>query len=313
MHPEAGRGMGQRAGRAEEESLPAPGRVRRILVAYDTSKGSRDALAWARWLARENDATVLPTMVLPPTPRTLGGGLTGVSSEAEGTIRAVLEDDERYAEGILEGVGRELDAFGVDARTVVTKGRPANELLRVIKQEIVDLVVVGPHKVEGLNRAVLGSVSNAVVQRAPTSVLVARNRPPVARTLLAVDGSRRSYEAAAFLHSLPEAARDAHVVHVLPSPFAGLSPKGREAMHDTESRIRADVEKQVRKTDGYLNFELLFGKPAEKILEAANEDDTDLIVLGAHGTGRMPGMALGSVAHQVANRADASVLLARGV
>jgi nucleotide-binding universal stress UspA family protein len=54
-----------------------------------------------------------------------------------------------------------------------------------------------------------------------------------------------------------------------------------------------------------------FGVPWRKILDAADELDVDLIVMGSHGYGGFDRL-LGTTAAQVANRARRNVLVVHG-
>ncbi len=51
--------------------------------------------------------------------------------------------------------------------------------------------------------------------------------------------------------------------------------------------------------------------PASEILDFARDHDTDLIVMGSRGRGRLPGLLLGSVSQKLASLAPCSVLIAR--
>jgi nucleotide-binding universal stress UspA family protein len=53
---------------------------------------------------------------------------------------------------------------------------------------------------------------------------------------------------------------------------------------------------------------LLFGDPAEGILQTADEVDADLIVMGTHGRTGLNRLMMGSVAEVVVRRADCPVL-----
>lgn len=53
------------------------------------------------------------------------------------------------------------------------------------------------------------------------------------------------------------------------------------------------------------------GDPASEILDYARDHDTDLIVVGSRGRGRLPGLVLGSVSQKLASLAPCSVLIAR--
>src|SRR5690606_14147553 len=56
---------------------------------------------------------------------------------------------------------------------------------------------------------------------------------------------------------------------------------------------------------------LLRGRPASALVEAADEYEASLMVLGSRGTGGPTGPRLGSVAPEVARSAPCSVLIAR--
>lgn len=52
------------------------------------------------------------------------------------------------------------------------------------------------------------------------------------------------------------------------------------------------------------------GHPAEEILKTAEEEKSDMIIVGSHGN-RSPRMLMGSVSREVANRATIPVLIMR--
>ena len=60
-----------------------------------------------------------------------------------------------------------------------------------------------------------------------------------------------------------------------------------------------------------LDYELVIGHPAERIVIHAEEWGADLIVVGHRGHGLMGSWLLGSVAKQVMHHATCAVLVAR--
>jgi len=56
---------------------------------------------------------------------------------------------------------------------------------------------------------------------------------------------------------------------------------------------------------------LVRGRPVSSLMSAVREDDATLVAVGSHGTGRMAGMVLGSVATTMVHSAPCSVLVAR--
>jgi universal stress protein A len=59
-------------------------------------------------------------------------------------------------------------------RAKVAVGRPAEEILRLAREEKVDLIVMGTHGRTGLWHLLLGSVAKAVTRYAPCPVFPVR-------------------------------------------------------------------------------------------------------------------------------------------
>jgi nucleotide-binding universal stress UspA family protein len=51
-------------------------------------------------------------------------------------------------------------------------GYPATEILKIIKSEGIDLVIMGTHGREGLDHAIFGSVAEKVIRKSPVPVLI---------------------------------------------------------------------------------------------------------------------------------------------
>ena len=117
-----------------------------------------------------------------------------------------LEDEVRK----LEGIGGKVEMAHVAV------GRPEAEIVRLAEEIGAGLVVVGSRGHGPLRRAIMGSVSEAVVRHAHCSVLIVRGRgqdegSPPGRILLALDGSRRlAWPSEQRSRSLPHERRAPH-------------------------------------------------------------------------------------------------------
>jgi hypothetical protein len=85
---------------------------------------------------------------------------------------------------IARGAGLTLPAGALKAHARI--GKPADALSQVAADYDADLIVVGTHQRQGLDRLLLGSVSELLVRSASCPVLVARpkdhsKRPPTER------------------------------------------------------------------------------------------------------------------------------------
>jgi len=76
----------------------------------------------------------------------------------------------------LERLQKRLERRGRTVRTVVRSGRPAEEIVGCARAERVDLIAMSTHGRSGLQRALLGSVAQAVLRstRLPVLLVTAR-------------------------------------------------------------------------------------------------------------------------------------------
>ena len=135
-----------------------------ILVPTDGSEGSKRAVEEAAELAAAFDAVlhvlyVVETRALPMDVDT-GEILTELEAEGKQAIDEVVET---------------ADAAGVSTtEAVVGRGTPHRAILDYSDQHDVDLVVMGTHGRTGLNRFLLGSVTEKVVRASDVPVLTVR-------------------------------------------------------------------------------------------------------------------------------------------
>ena len=152
--------------------LSRQGGFHRILVATDFSPSSERALDRALELAAP-DAELHAVHFYHLHPA-LGWG--------EGAVVMAPELDEQLAEE-LQARGEKLleprrRRGGPGLMFHVVHGSPVPGIVHWLEQHEFDLAALGSHGRRGFRRAVLGSVAEAVVCRAPCSVLVAHRQAP---------------------------------------------------------------------------------------------------------------------------------------
>jgi nucleotide-binding universal stress UspA family protein len=59
-------------------------------------------------------------------------------------------------------------------RIVIGEGPPVDEIVRIARENQVDLIVIATHGHTGLKHLLLGSVAERVIRHAPCAVLVVR-------------------------------------------------------------------------------------------------------------------------------------------
>ena len=139
-----------------------------ILVPTDGSPEVERALEYAFDLARSHDATVRAIYVVDVA----GYGNLPMEAALEGVSGALHEEGEK-AIGRVE----ELAPDDVEVETKVLEGSPSRVIVDQARPGECDLVVMGTHGRAGINRLLLGSVTERVVRRAPVPVLAVHVDP----------------------------------------------------------------------------------------------------------------------------------------
>jgi nucleotide-binding universal stress UspA family protein len=212
---------------------------------------------------------------------------------------------------------------------VLADGDPKEAITEQAAEHRIDLIVMRSRR-RPYAAALLGSTAETVCRTAPCPVMVTHPREQnwagmttneigLKRVLAAYDFSSDSELALSYGLSLAqECQAELHVLHVLPSrsarseaPEIAFLPPGvedgfREAasrLHSAvppDSRVWCEVKQAVRE-----------GHPYREILAYADEQNIDLICIGASGTGFGMRALFGSNADRVLRQAPCPVLITR--
>ena len=138
--------------------------VTRVLMAV---QGHEDATRLQTWLTAhpfKNPVAVTILSVLAP--------LHDISDQLMVGLQGSSEQSKRAAEQVVKDTAQALASPHFTVSTDVRPGDPATTVCEVGQSH--DLIVVSSHGRKGLNRFMLGSVSDGIVHRASCSVLLIR-------------------------------------------------------------------------------------------------------------------------------------------
>ncbi len=163
-------------------------KVKRILYATDLSEAARYALAHAVSLADTYRAELTILHVLAEDPR-LDAGIVGhighekweeikqrnvqeAQSALIGKRRdnlAIKEALDEFCKTMQEDIGEQRLVMD---ETLVLRGNPVDEIVRVAEEKDCDLIVMGSYGHTGLAGAIMGSTAQRVLRRSKRPVLV---------------------------------------------------------------------------------------------------------------------------------------------
>jgi nucleotide-binding universal stress UspA family protein len=143
----------------------------KILLATDGSQFSNRAADYCIDMAKKLDADVLAVYVMSLKHFEI------YALEHHDDITGYEDENVRLSKDADEAVGyvaRRAKEKGVRLSTRIVRGYPADEIMKIAREEKFDLICVGNLGKSGIERVLMGSVSEAIVRHAPCPVLVVR-------------------------------------------------------------------------------------------------------------------------------------------
>jgi nucleotide-binding universal stress UspA family protein len=285
--------------------------LRKILVPVDFSAPAEMALQYALSFAMRFGGNVTLLHVID-TGRVVGElnefgiGLTEIPRRAQ----------ERLA--LLASRFGDSAHFGT---VEVRSGRPARKIAEVARELGTNLIVISTHGYTGLDYILLGGTAERVLREARCPVLVVRrgdSRPPIPKKILVpVDFSAPSLEGLRFALSFARAF-DAKVtvLHAVEPP--GPMTRLETDVHSYERKLRGgaklhldELHLEVGQPRDAFETAAATGAAYHEIVETAQRDAFDLIVMASTGRSGLPDLLLGSVAERVVRHATCPVLVVR--
>jgi nucleotide-binding universal stress UspA family protein len=230
------------------------------------------------------------------------------------TSELLMESVEQQGQELLQqAAGRAMEA-GVPYATLLKWGNVAEMILQTTVEEDCDLIVLGSRGLSGFKRLMLGSISNAVAAKAQRPILIIKqthqpspDTPLWRRILVATGGSPWSDAAVEHAISLAQ-AQDLEVcllcVEAKRSRF--FSPLTAEG-----TNILALAEDRAAVAGVPYHTQLAYGDVVSAVLNAATQQQSDLIVLGSRGLTGFKRLMLGSISNAVAVTAPLPVLIVK--
>lgn len=297
---------------------------KRILCPVDLSDSSLVPLAYATALAKWYQARLTALHVVPAFDPVLVR--SGSLADAVQIVHPIPREE------VLAELRRVLAAAG-GGELDSTLAAEAGEVVTTIVDQAVampaDLVVMGTHGRSGFDRLLLGSVTEKVLRKAPCPILTVPPHAPATapaavafkQILCPMDFSPSALQAFGFALDLARQANGVvTVLHVIewlvegePRVYAhfNVAEYRRHLLKDGHERVRALVAAEAPPPRAVKEV-VMTGRAYREILQVADAQGIDLIVMGAQGRGGVGLTLFGSTTQQVVRAAACPVLTVRG-
>jgi nucleotide-binding universal stress UspA family protein len=279
-----------------------------IFVPIDGSSDSWVAVDHAISLAKEEKAKLLglyiadERMIYAPC-WSAAGTMDPLSPDCDPLLLEHAEELRKQireqGQKALRDLRQRSAVAGVEVETYFETGVVSQIILDYAKQ--VDLIVMGRHGTGGKwSGPLLGSTFEAVARHAPVPVLATVSDPrPLNTLLVAYDGSDQAKRALDIaLHLVEGTDRQLIILTV-------------DDGHDDRAAASFEAAALAKERGVDARRLLVKGHAAENILRTAQEEDCDLILLGAYGRSRFLAALFGSTVDDVVHNATIPVMVCK--
>lgn len=247
--------------------------------------------------------------------------------------RIPVQDGSQFVLNELSGVGqaalqmvadRARDEGVETVETVEREGTAHREILSYVEEAGIDVIVMSTHGRKGLDRYLLGSVTEKVVRASPVPVLSVKQGEPglhsfeYSDVLIPTDGSEGAEVAVdhgiEFAEMVDAAVHGLYVTDVratVPNIDDGSQTMVLDQLEDEGEQAIEYVERGGQAEGVDVTTAVVRGTPYAQIREYVTEHDVDFIAMGTHGRTGLQRYLLGSVAEKVVRTADVPVLTVR--
>jgi nucleotide-binding universal stress UspA family protein len=253
-------------------------------------------------------------------------------------IERAAEIVERKSIEIQEKTRAKPGGRKLEVRGELAIGHAAEEILRYADENNVDIILIATHGRSGVKRWAIGSVADKVLRASNVPVWlvragileeIVRDKWPKRTMLVPLDGSKLAESVLPHVEALAKQCGDELCDVVLlrvceppvistdyPEAIMELSweehVEQEKAWHKRAGeRYLAEVGKRFSDAGLRVRSEVLLGRPIDEIIEYANKNPINLIILATHGRTGVVRWAYGQVTDKVLQRSTSPIFLVR--
>ena len=288
--------------------------IKSILCPVDFSEFSVYAYEYAQSLAWHYKATLFLQHVLYP----LHGSFAAYGSNTD-SYDKICQHIRADGEQKLQQFATRHARTEIQPQRLVQDGWVTDLILSLAEAQAVNLIVMGTHGMRGIDRLMLGSVTEKVLRRARCPVLAVRkpahhvtssvqDPEPVhlRKMLLCTDFSDHAHRATEYAVSMvKEYGAELTLLHVLEDVPRSIDLES--ANEKVARQLEESIAPKMRK-GCIVKVLVRIGKPYQQIIQLAVEAQTDLVIMGVRGRGALDTAIFGSTIYRVIQLGSCPVL-----
>jgi nucleotide-binding universal stress UspA family protein len=293
-------------------------KIKKILVPIDFSEFSDKALDFALLIAEQFGAALEIVHAVVLFQDDIDEEQRLLEYEEQ------LKRKEKRIRNSMEDNRQKVKSKGIRVKSQILRGiSAADVILDYLNDHVFDMVIMGTHGRTGLKHLLHGSVAEKVVRLSPAPVLTVHRSVKdlqLKKLLVPIDFSNHCKEATEQAVSLAKKFESRigfiHVIEheIHPSFYAS----GIESIFEVDLNLKTRVIENMQEflqdqlsPEIETDFIVEEGKAHKVIVEYAEENDTDMIVIATHGLTGLDYILLGSTTEKVIRWANCLVLTVR--
>jgi nucleotide-binding universal stress UspA family protein len=272
--------------------------IKNILIPTDFSKTGLLALEHAAFMARLHRANLhlFHAIELLETPFSIynSGAMLRTAEVEQGAVNALND--------LAIKLKKE---FGITVKTICSWGKAAFEISQVVKDNDIDIVIMGTHGTKGFNEVFIGSNAYKTVTVCPCPVITVQTHARklgFTNIVLPIDNSMHSREKVN--HALSLAKSYAAKIHII-----GLVDKDGETDIKKFKIKLESVEKAIEKAGLVYDMKIIKGDNlAVSAIKYSKKVKADLIVVLTGHESKLNGIFLDAFSKQIVNHSRIPVM-----
>lgn len=275
--------------------------IKNILIPTDFSETATLAIAHGAKMAQLFNAKIFLLHSVETTLYTAGIGEPVMMPDMQTIYKDANEQLDKVTENLKAN-------YHVEVTPLIANGRPAASIANAVKENNIDIIIMGTHGASGFEELFMGSNAHKVVTIATCPVITIR------LTTKSIGFSNIILPIGSYLHSRQKVNNAIDLAKVYNSTvhiLGLLDSKDKE--DDNKFAIKIETVEQALKHANitYTKKMIRANNPAVEAMKFSEEINGDLILIMTEHESDLTGMFLGAAAKQIVNHSKIPVMSIR--